>query len=49
MLQLTAIRVPAGSVAAYQSAPGWSDYSNLIVAQFLYNKEAGQKAGFFVV
>lgn len=31
--QLSNISVPSGSVAAYKAAPGWSQYSNLIVAQ----------------
>jgi hypothetical protein len=26
------IRVPAGSVTAYQTAPGWSEYASRIVA-----------------
>ena len=29
---LTAIYVPAGSVAAYKAAPGWSIYADIIVA-----------------
>lgn len=31
--QLTLIKVPSGSVSAYQAASGWSSYSNKIIAQ----------------